>query len=487
MMLQKSHFSAFLGGNDLIEKILGAEILSQEKVCSAPQAYWSDSRKLRPGDAFFALPGKNSDGHSFIQSAFDRGASTIFMEKTKRSLLPEHLPEGSRVFLVNNVEEALHTLGKYVHARLPLEKTIAITGSVGKTTTKNLVQTLLVHWHPSYCTRESFNTSIGIDLSLLSAPEDTRFLLLEFGANSFGEIRDLALRYKPEIGIITDVAPAHTEGFSSLQGVLRAKLELTESPLLETLFFNADTAPLAAFFTSSNNFPFQPIPVGRNVTSPRGIKIKETEICRDPAKDTPFLLRSKISLFGEILDFKAPFYCDHHVYACAYALGVAKILGISLPRDLDPLFSSFRVPPGRGNLGVTPRGVLLFDESYNANPKSMESSLRNFQELSLPGRKVLVLGGMKELGALSKGAHLQIISLLPAFQKTFLLGEEWDLPELRQKMEREDFAKQICIMESVQELSLELKSMPLGEGDALFIKGSRSYGLEHIVEELLSW
>ncbi len=485
MMLQKPHFPTFLGESDLVEKILGAEMLSRDKACSAPQAYWSDSRKVRPGDAFFALPGKSSDGHSFIQNAFDRGASTIFMEKAKRSILPEHLPEGSRVFLVDNVEEALHTLGRYVHARLPLGKTIAITGSVGKTTTKNLVQTLLVHWHSSYCTRESFNTSIGIDLSLLSAPEDTRFLLLEFGANSFGEIRDLALRYKPEIGIITDVALAHTEGLSSLQGVLRAKLELTESPLLETLFFNADTAPLAAFFTSSNNFPFQPIPVGRNVTSLRGIEIKETKICRGSAKDTPFLLRSKISLFGEILDFKAPFYCDHHVYACAYALGVAKILGISLPRDLDPLFSSFRVPSGRGNLGVTPRGVLLFDESYNANPKSMESSLRNFQELPLPGRKVLVLGGMKELGILSGEAHLQILSLLPAFSMTFLLGEEWNLPELRQKIEREGLTKEVHIVKSVREASLELRRIPLGEGDALFVKGSRSYGLECLVEELL--
>ena len=483
MMLQKQHFSTFLGEDFFIEKLFGAEVLFQGHACSPPRAYWSDSRKVYPGDAFFALPGKNDDGHTFVQDAFERGASAVFMEKAKKSILPELLPEGCRIFLVNNVEETLHTFGKYVHARLPLKKTLAITGSVGKTTTKNLIQILLHHWYPSYCTRESFNTSIGIDLSLLSAPEDTRFLLLEFGANSFGEIRDLALRYKPEIGIITDVALAHTEGFSSLQGVLQAKLELTESPLMETLFYNADTASLASFFTSSNNFPFQPIPVGRSVTSSRGIEIKETEICRGAEKDTPFLLHSKISLFGEVLDFRAPFYCDHHVYACAYALGVAKIAGISLPKDLDSLFSSFRVPPGRGNVGITPRGSLLFDESYNANPKSMESSLRNFQDLPLPGRKVLVLGGMKELGFLSKEAHMHIISILPAFQRSFLLGEEWDFAQLRQKIEKENLSKQVCIINSAKEAFQELRSMHLGEGDALFIKGSRSYGLESLVEK----
>ncbi len=483
MTCKQSSSPAFLQEYTLVASLLKAEILFQGNVYAAPQAYWSDSRKVRPGDAFFALPGKNSDGHDFIQSAFERGASAVFMEKAKRSILPEQLPEGCRIFLVNNVEEALSTLAKYLHARLPLEKTFAVTGSVGKTTTKNLVQTILSNWYPSYCTKESFNTSIGIDLSLLSAPEDTRLLLLEFGANSFGEIRELALRYKPEIGVITDVALAHTQGFSSLQGVLKAKLELAESPLMETLFFNADTAPLASFFTSSKSFSFKPIPVGRSVTSLGGIGIKEAKIYRSPKRDTPFLLHSKMSLFGEVMDFKAPFYCDHHVYACAYALGVAKIMGISLPKDIDSLFASFQVPPGRGNLKMTPQNVLLFDESYNANPKSMESSLRNFQEISFPGRKILVLGGMRELGAISEEAHLRILSLLPAFQRTLLLGEEWNFSELQRQMKEKNLMDHVHMADSLEEISLELRSMHLEEGDALFIKGSRSYGLESLVEE----
>lgn len=483
MMPQKQLLSTLLKENILIEELLGAEILSQGDIFSEPRAYWSDSRRISSGDAFFALPGKNSDGHSFLQDAFYRGAGVVFMEKGKKSMLPEDLPKGCKIFLVHDVEKALHILGVYAHARLPLEKTLAITGSVGKTTTKNLLQTVLNHWYPSYCTRESFNTAIGIDLSLLSAPENAQFLLLEFGANSFGEIRDLTLHYKPEIGIITDVALAHTEGFSSLEGVLKAKLELTESPNMETVFFNADTAPLASFFASPKSFSFRPIPVGWCATSPGGIEIKETEVCRGTDEDAPFVLRSKISLFGEILNFKAPFYCDHHAYACAYALGVAKILGISFPRDLDSLFASFRVPSGRGNLEKTPQGILLFDESYNANPKSMESSLRNFQRLPFPGRKILVLGGMKELGALSGREHMRIFSLLSAFQKTFLLGEEWDFQDFIKTEEEKDIIKQIKKVNSIEEASQELRMMKLGEGDALFVKGSRSYGLESLVKE----
>jgi len=487
MTFQKQHDLTSVEEDEILKKLLGGEVLFQGNSFPKPKAYWSDSRKVRPGDAFFALPGKNADGHAFVPDALRRGASLVFVEKNKQSILPSPLPEGCKIFLVKNTEEALRLLGKYRLSRLPLEKTLGITGSVGKTTTKNLLQDLLSHWYPTYCTKESFNTSVGIDLSLASAPENTRFLLLEFGANSFGEIRELAGKYAPEIGIITDVAPAHTQGFSSLEGVLRAKLELAESPRMENLFFNEDSPLLSSFFTSRGSFAYRPIPVGKKAHPSRGIAIHSAKVHLGTTPKMPFLLRSEVSLFGESLSFEAPFYCDHHVYACAFSLGVLKILGISLPHDVNDLFSSFQVPPGRGRIFLVSQGFFLFDESYNANPKSMESSLCNFRDLPLSGKRVLLLGGMKELGGYSKEAHLRTVSLFPSFEQILLLGEEWHTPEIRKYIEREKLSQRIVMLNSSKEASGYLRKLSLREGDALFVKGSRSYGLETVVEELRLW
>ncbi|HOO64354.1 MAG TPA: UDP-N-acetylmuramoyl-tripeptide--D-alanyl-D-alanine ligase [Synergistaceae bacterium] len=463
---------------------LETEILvGNNEVPAPPKAYWSDSRKVSPGDGFFALPGKISDGHEFITHALKRNASVVFIEKEKQSYLPDVLPENCVVFLVEDTEKALHVLGMHHHKKLPLEKTIGITGSVGKTTTKSLIRQVLSKWYPSYATRESFNTSIGIDLALLSAPEDTKVLILEFGANSFGEIRDLTLRYTPEIAIITDIAEAHTEGFTSLQGVLEAKSEITESPHMETVFFNADTPMLASFFSTSSQM-YKSIPVGWHANSSEGIRIEHAEVRQNPGKPFPFSLRLQISLLGDALDFEAPFYCTHHAYACAYALGAAKIMGCKVSNKIDEIFSNFEVPPGRGNIITRNDGVFLFDESYNANPKSMESSLKSFAALPLKGKKVLLLGGMKELGVLSLQAHLRIFSLLSPFHKVFLIGEEWNSPEISQTIKTGKFAGHMVLLNSMEDFFAAIDTISLEPGDALFVKGSRSYGLERAVKEL---
>ncbi len=479
---ENSNPSSFI---QMMQTLLGGEVLSRgAPALLPPKAYWSDSRKISPGDAFFALPGKFRNGNEFVESAVKNGARVVFMEKGNRNehFLLENIPPECVVFLVENTKEALHTLARYRYAKLSLKKTIGVTGSVGKTTTKNLLQELLSSWYPSYATRESFNTSVGIDLALASVPEETSILILEFGANSFGEIRELTLQYMPEIGIITDIALAHTQGFASLEGVLQAKLEILESPQMETVFFNADSPLLASFFATAS-FKKKTIPVGWNADPFRGIRIEKAEVCSRTHKRYPFSLQLEISLLGDKLRCEAPFYCTHHAYACGFVLGVAQVMGIPLSQKADSFFENFQVPSGRGNILTSSSGCLLFDESYNANPKSMGSSLSSFGKLPLSGRKIAFLGGMKELGELSSKEHLHILSFFAPFDKIFLFGEEWNSPEIDRQIEKWGFGEKVELLDSLNAFFLQAQALSLGKGDALFIKGSRSYGLERIVEE----
>lgn len=343
LMNESSSSSHFIRN---MQDLLGGEVFFNGTLpFSPPKNYWSDSRKVSPGDAFFALPGKSRNGDEFIENAINNGAKAIFVEKEKAQILRENFPSECVVFCVENTREALRTLAAYRHAKLSLEKTIGITGSVGKTTTKNLLQKLLSSRYPSFSPRESFNTPIGIDLALASVPKETKVLILEFGANSFGEIRELTLQYMPEIGVLTDIAPAHTQGFSSLKGVLQAKLEILESPRMEAIFFNADSPLLASFFSTASLNHQTPIPVGWSADPSRGIRIERAEVSFNAEEAYPFSLQLNLSLRGKRLSCRAPFYCTHHAYACGFVLGIAQTMGIPLSQKTDSFFENFQVPP----------------------------------------------------------------------------------------------------------------------------------------------
>ena len=212
----------------------------------AARAWRCDSREVRGGDGFAAIRGAKTDGHLYIKQAAEQGSRVVLAEREGlegAGIRPEDFPGVSFIVTERRTEEAL-ALAASEYLRRVAPKTIAITGSVGKTTTRELTAAALAQRYKVHSAVRSFNTIIGCALTVLSMAEETEALVLELGTNHFGEIAEMVKYFPPETVIITEVAPAHLEGFGSVEGVLRAKLEICGSAKLKKIIFNCDNALL---------------------------------------------------------------------------------------------------------------------------------------------------------------------------------------------------------------------------------------------------
>ena len=190
----------------------------------------SDSRDVGPGDAFVALRGEKTDGHLYVHNAMERGAKLLLVDisRVEELMLDEPEFSGVSVIAVQDTATALPVIARDYLKRVSPRLT-GITGSVGKTTTRELTVSLLKTEKKVHSAIRSFNTVVGCSLTILAMAEDTEVLVLEFGTNHFGEIREMVSLFPPETAVITEVAPAHLEGFENIEGVLRAKMEICES------------------------------------------------------------------------------------------------------------------------------------------------------------------------------------------------------------------------------------------------------------------
>ncbi|MDD4160051.1 MAG: UDP-N-acetylmuramoyl-tripeptide--D-alanyl-D-alanine ligase [Synergistaceae bacterium] len=433
------------------------------------RSWKNDSREVCPGDAFVALKGGKTDGHNFVHSAVDRGAKLLLVNSDKLdelSLLGAEY-SGISVIAVDNTEKALAAVAKE-YLRLHAPKVIGITGSVGKTTTKELIVSLLQSVKKVHSTIRSFNTVIGCSLTILAMPEETEVLVLEFGTNHFGEIREMVSLFPPHLAIITEVAPAHLEGFKDLDGVLSAKMEIFESEKLEMIVYNSDNKPLKKQLSYKYN-NIEKIGVGREEES--GLKILGSDISL--AGDEAQLI-SSYSFEGSRFELKTHLFGVQHSYNVGYAFLAARMFGAGTAEANEKL-SVFLPSSGRGKYKRLPQNLWIIDEAYNANPRSMRAAIEN--TLNIAGSSALtpyaVLGGMRELGDSSAYWHQDMIQMLIPFGKVILLGEEW-------------FDESIVIPDNTRRYRSfeEITSLPdsLSLPDSvILIKGSNSYGLKRLV------
>ncbi|HQK24365.1 MAG TPA: UDP-N-acetylmuramoyl-tripeptide--D-alanyl-D-alanine ligase [Synergistaceae bacterium] len=439
-----------------------------------PAAVRVDSRWVEPGEAFVALPGARSEGHDFVPQAIQRGASLVVVSERYFSSLFSSCAEahpGVSWLRVNDTAEALRELAHAWARRVAPSHWIAITGSVGKTTTREVLQGALRRHMGVHAAEKSFNTWIGCAITVLGMPEHTDAVLLEMGANHQGEIGALVESYPPTMAVITEVAAAHLEGFGSLEGVLRAKWEITSSSRLRMLSYNEDNDLLRRAVSSSLSPEIAAVPVGYGVDPFRGVRLESASLA--VRSKLPFL-RCRCVVYGRPVELYSRLFGTQHAHTLGYALGVSHFLGI-LPelvaRDLE------EVPPprGRGASDLLDGGVLI-DESYNSNPASLGVALRNLRTIPLEGRRLAVLGGMRELGASSPQEHRQILREATFLDGLILVGDEWascreDLPAAGRQV-------------SDAPAALELLQAMRRPGDLIMVKGSRAYALESVVEGL---
>jgi len=429
----------------------------------------NDSRDVGPGDAFVALKGENTDGHNFVHKAVERGAKLLLVnsDKIEELMLLEPEYAGIAVIAVPDTEKALAEIAcEYLKVQGP--KVIGITGSVGKTTTRELTMSLLQPGKRVHSAIRSFNTVIGCSLTILAMPEGTEILILEFGTNHFGEIREMVSLFPPHLAIITEVAPAHLEGFKDIEGVLSAKMEICGSEKLEMIIYNSDNQLLKKELSYNYN-NIEKVGVGRKEEG--GLKILDSVVSLTGEGAN---LISSYGLDGIRFEFKTGLFGSQHSYNVGFAFMAARSFGVKISEATEILLKFIPIS-GRGICKKLPQNQWVIDEAYNANPRSMVAAIENTIKVAENSglTAYAVLGGMRELGGASAHWHREILSSLTAFGKVILLGEEW----FDSTIEMPANAQRYRFFEEITGLTRTV-SFP---DSVVLIKGSNSYGLKRLV------
>jgi len=429
-----------------------------------------DSREISGGDIFWALQGERTDGHAFIEEAMERGAKGLVINPESAGVsLKRVLREKVPSIFVKDTGAALKDLSLRRLEMLDLENMIAITGSVGKTTTREMVRSVAASLGKVHCARRSFNTWIGCALTVLEAPLDTRTLILEMGTNHPGEIMEMASMFKPRYGIITEIGPGHLEGLKDEKGVLEAKMELAKVGSLQFLSYNSDNENLSRAVQDLSGDIIR-IPVGR--TSPL-YRIEDDRF--DLASDGPSLSTVLETPSGK-RNLKSRLFGKQNSYAIAFAIAAGDHLGVS-KADQNAALESFKPLPGRGGFHISGNGVYFIDETYNANPLSMRQALVTLSEIKTEGKKWAVLGAMGELGDESDKLHGDMFAYFHLLDGVFLFGEPWS------RAMPAGTPGNCRIFDDLSKLSDTLLTS-LSRGDLVLFKGSRSFRMERAMKNL---
>jgi UDP-N-acetylmuramoyl-tripeptide--D-alanyl-D-alanine ligase len=415
-----------------------------------------DTRKVTEGCVFFALKGENFDANNFVGQAIDAGAIAAVVDN------PD-LEHNEKFIRVDNVLETLQKVAQY-HRSLFNIPVIGITGSNGKTTTKELLNCVLSQKFNTLCTRGNFNNHIGVPLTLLELSKDHEIAIIEMGANHVREIAFLSNLSNPTAGLITNIGKAHIEGFGSFENVIIAKTELYTHLKngKGTIFLNADNEILSKHVESDQCITYgsQPASIcNGKIISANPFLVVECELAAEQGT-----ANKTISVHSQLLG-KYNFENIMAAVAVGYYFGVENLL-------IKHAIESYTPSNNRSQLKESNRNTLVLD-AYNANPTSMKAAIDNFMFLDTPKPKALILGDMLELGDSSKHEHDQIVNQIQNLNLSFIILVGKNFCDLHVDNEK------ILTFENTQQASQWLlENTPT---DCLIlIKGSRGIQLEKL-------
>ena len=426
-----------------------------------------DSRKAGENFIFVATKGERVDGHRFIPDVFAKGALGVVCEKE-----PESLP--GPCIVVEDSFEALKQIGEFYRQQLPV-KVVGITGSVGKTSTKEFVAAVLSMKYKVHKTLGNYNNEVGVPLTVLSMPEDTEVAVLEMGINHFGEMHNLSRIARPDICIMTNIGQCHLEFLGSREGILKAKSEMFDFMKEDgSVCINGDDDMLASI---------------KEVKGKKPVTFGLSEQCRVYATDIKgkglFGSEAVIHGNGESFAVQIPLPGEHMVYNALAAAVAGQLLGLT-PEEIRDGIAAVESVSGRSHIVKLPDKVLI-DDCYNANPVSMEAAIDLL--LQADGRRVAVMGDMFELGEQEKEMHARV--------GKYAADKGVECIICAGKLAR-------CIYEGARETAGERKDGPAAEifyfedreslleginqilkpGDTILIKASHGMGFEKVVEQL---
>ena len=413
----------------------------------------TDSRVVRKGEIFFALWGENYNGNKFASEALGKGAICAVVD--------DPLFETEKTILVEDCLFELQALASHYRKELNIP-VLAITGSNGKTTTKELLSAIMAKKLKVHCTKGNLNNHIGVPLTILSAPADTEMLIIEMGASHIGEIRTLCLIAKPDYGIITNIGNAHIEGFGSVDGVIKAKTELYEYlRKINGIALYNDKNPLLTekiFRIINRAVPF---------SGPTGIELILEQV------PTDLYLKVSVTYQHQTYNINTNLFGNYNLENVKAAIATGLFFGVEIS-DIADAVENFQPANNRSQIRITRHNTLICD-CYNSNPTSNHLALESFTGIQADSKSV-ILGDMLELGEKSEEEHVKICNLLQSIklENTLLVG-----PLFQKVCSNQGFKS----FTDVNKLINFLKDKPI-KGSTILIKGSRGIGLEKIYDLL---
>lgn len=422
-----------------------------------------DSREVKPDSAFFAIKGDRLDGHQFVEQALQTALGAVV------SQVPENVPAGKGVVLVGDTTLALQMLARAIRQRYDF-MLIAITGSAGKTTTKEMIATLVGTEKRTFKSWGNFNNLIGCPLCIDNTPDDTEVVVSEMGMNHKGEIATLAGLTRPDIGVYTNIGPVHIEFFGTVEKIAEAKAELLENVKSDgTIVINTDNAHVMRI---SERFAGTKVTYGiENEAQYRATAVTERGLL-----GTRFTVRAE----GEDRDFEVALPGRHNLSNLLAAIATARVAGISWDGITDGIANL--QPAYHRGVVVPYRGASLYDDSYNSNPYALASALTLLRQADAK-RRIAVIGDMLELGDKELDYHRDSGRAIPKeVDAVIAVGRR--AKSLLDGAREAGFAEdRLHHFDDAQSAGEFLKDF-IREGDLVLIKASRGIGLDKIVTML---
>lgn len=435
-----------------------------------------DSRRVPTGCAFVALAGERADGHDFVGSALEGGARVAVVSRWDEALASavRDARAGERaVVCVPDAAQAVRDLAAFHRARLHCP-VVGITGSTGKTTTKDFLAAVLATRFRVTATRGNRNNELGVPLTVLEAGLDTEVLVVEMGMRGEGQIEDLCAIVRPTLGLVTNVGQTHMELLGSQEAIVRAKGELVRClPAHGRAFLNGDDA----YSRSLADLSAAPV-TWYGAGDACDVRAYDVEV-DDEGRPTITLAAG-----DESVRFALPVPGRHNAYTAAAAASVSLYLGSTL-EDVAAGLSAVVLSDMRMQVFTAANGVTVINDAYNASPTSMRAAVAALADIRTGGRRVAVLGDMAELGSLEELAHFQLGESVAASGIDTLVTVGERARRIADGARAAGMAEGLVRpCSSVDEVSEVLDDL-LEAGDTVLVKASRSMGLERVVEGIL--
>jgi UDP-N-acetylmuramoyl-tripeptide--D-alanyl-D-alanine ligase len=458
-----------------LEEITGGTLTGceQSHLFNVPQ-FFVDSRSAIRDGVFVALVGERVDGHDFLDSVYEAGAALAIVD----TAVGRPMAEGLSVLRVVSPLNALAQIAHWVRVNVLTAQVIGVTGSSGKTSTKDLIAGILGQHGETVAPPGSFNTEVGLPLTILSADASTQFLVLEMGMRGIGHISTLAEIAEPDIGVVVNVGSAHIELLGSIENIAEAKSELVRAlPATGIAILNKDD-PLVAKMGDSLNCEI------RTFGEDKGSDFRASDVDIEPDGTTRFVIthgghshRAHVKLVG-----------SHYVSNALAAVSACVCVGVPFEAACELLSKVHMISKWRMEVTTAGNDITVINDSYNANPESMRAALTTLAQFRVGDsdrRTWAVLGEMRELGEYSREAHESIgrLAVRLNISRLVCVGEATRVMALAAVSEGSWGGESVWVSDTDQ--ALELLARDLRAGDIVLVKASRSIGLERVASEVM--